>query len=329
MAAVLLLSAAVGVVVCPVCEQSTLSIEVSPAQIERERRLRSEFVDERLGHHPEPLESMDLTRFMHGGPARLLSCRLCGTRLREEGTRPQYEIDAYDTALLDHLYPRYVRAFEQKRSPYRKLLRPGAEVLEVGSHLGAFLEVAEEWGWRPTGLDIGASTSAYAKRQGGSVKRLALEDYAPRLRRPEAIFIWNCFEQLENPSATLGRAHEMLDRGGLLVVRVPNAAFYSQQRRKLDPGRPNRALNLLGYNNLLGFPYLHGYTHASLLRLLRANQFEQVASYNSSLLTPPYPQLSPRVRREWSDVRSRGESLSTVDGPWIEIVSRLALTRRP
>jgi hypothetical protein len=97
---------------------------------------------------------MDLTRFMHGGSARLMTC----------------------PALLSHLYPRYVRAFEEKRSQYLAVLRNGAEVLELGSHLGTFLQTAEQWRWRPRGLDIGESSRAFARNQGVSVKRLAPED---------------------------------------------------------------------------------------------------------------------------------------------------------
>ncbi|HVV45208.1 MAG TPA: methyltransferase domain-containing protein [Bryobacteraceae bacterium] len=263
---------------------------------------------ERLGHRAEDPENMDLTKFMHGGPGRLLRCSCCGLLSRDEETRAHYEDDQYDSALMKHLYPRYVRAFERKREMYQPLLRNNAEVLEVGSHLGAFLQTAEEWGWRPTGLDIGEATSEFARRQGGRVKRISLADYSPRLRKPEAIFIWNCFEQLEEPGDVLRRAYQLLDRHGLLVVRVPNGDFY----RRMRGWKP--ALRTLGYNNLLGFPYLHGYSPTSLELLLRSYSFLPMASHDTGLLTPPYPDLSPRIRREWASVNSQGG--------WIELVAQ-------
>jgi len=223
--------------------------------------LRASFVHNRLGHRPEQLEAMDLTRFMHGGPARLLGCERCGALMRDERETAQYESDLYDSALMKHLYPRYLRAFEEKRPQYQPLLGNRAEILEVGSHLGAFLEASENWGWRPTGLDIGESTSRFARQQGGSVKRVALEDYSPG-SRPDAIFIWNCFEQLDDPSAALTSSRQLLGRHGLLVIRVPNANFYLRQRSQL--GGSSRTLKMLGYNNLLGFPYLHGYNRRRL-----------------------------------------------------------------
>lgn len=277
--------------------------------MERESEIRESFVTERLGHRAEDPENMDLTKFMHGGPGRLLRCPCCGLLSREEETRAHYEDDRYDPALMKHLYPRYVRAFEQKRRLYQPLLRPHAEVLEVGSHLGAFLQTAEEWGWRPTGLDIGAATSEFARRQGGTVKRISLEDYSPRLRKSEAIFIWNCFEQVEDPGALLRRARSMLDRHGLLVVRAPNAEFYLRERERRGARRS------LGYNNLLGFPYRFGYSRESLGRVLGKAGFIPVSVYNSGLLTPPYPDLSGRIRREWGAVRECGA--------WVEVVCRV------
>lgn len=298
---------------CDICG-GPLEVDRSAERLAWEAHTREEFVTRRLGHRPEELEAMDLTRFMHGEPARLLVCRHCGLLVREEPGRAEYESDLYDPVLMNHLYPRYLRAFEEKKRSYKKLLRPGAEVVELGSHLGAFLEAAENWGWRPVGLDIGASTSAFARKRGGLVRRATLEAYSPHLRKPEAVFIWNCFEQLEDPNQTLIRAHELLDRHGLIVLRVPNAGFYRRQRREFDGRRPHRALNSLAYNNLLGFPYLRGYDEQSIKRLLRLNDFEPIQARGASLLTPPYPQMSRRISEEWRQARQ--------GSPWIEVVGR-------
>jgi len=82
---------------------------------------------------------MDLTAFMHGGPAEIVSCALCGVMRRNEVQPSDYASDRYDSALMGDLYPRYRQAFMQKRAAIEPLLPSRAEVLEVGSHLGAFL----------------------------------------------------------------------------------------------------------------------------------------------------------------------------------------------
>ncbi len=223
---------------------------------------------------------------------------------------------------MAHLYPRYLQAFRQKESIYKPLLRNHAEVIEVGSHLGAFLQSAEEWGWRPMGLDIGQSTSDFARRQGLSVERRTIADYSPRSTRPDAIFIWNCFEQLDDPGAALRDSYRLLDRHGLLVVRVPSAQFYQRTRRQLMRGEWEPALRLLGYNNLLGFPYLYGYTSATLAQILRRNGFEPIDRHNSTVLTPPYPEMTERVKQEWNRVKHQQGAPQIADGPWIELIGR-------
>jgi len=122
-------------------------------------------------------------------------------------------------------------------------------------------------------------------------------------------------------SAILRRSHELLDRLGILVIRVPNADFYRRQRQQLEAKHSRLALKLLGYNNLLGFPYLHGFGPDTLTTLLRAHRFQPMLVHSSSLLTPPYPQISRRVRAEWQQARLVG-ARDRDNGPWIELVSR-------
>jgi SAM-dependent methyltransferase len=304
-------------VACPVCGGQTFRALREAIEIERESLRRYRFAASRLGHAPVGLEGMDLTQFMHGSPAKVMACKGCGTLHRADEPTATYESDRYDSALLRHLYPRYLQAFERKRKHYQPLLRPHAEVLEVGSHTGAFLQSAETWGWKPTGLDIGTETSKFAQRQGAAVKRLPLAEYTPRLQLFDAVFIWNCFEQLDDPRRCLSEAQRLLNRHGLVVLRVPNGDFYSQH-----VATDQRWFPSLGYNNLLGFPYLIGYSLGSLERLLRSSDFEPIATFATNLLTPPYPEMSARVREEWRSLEIEAEHTAPTASPWIEVVAR-------
>jgi SAM-dependent methyltransferase len=316
---------------CPACGSHNFVETQNRHEIDRENQIRDTFVYERLDHRPDSVELMDLTEFMHGGPARLLSCRRCGLVLRDEAVSPHYEDDLYDPDLLTHLYPRYLNAFRRKERPYRTLLEPGAQVLEVGSHLGAFLQTAEEWNWQPIGLDVGEDTTRFARKRGLTVRRTSLDD-AHFHHRLSAVFFWNCFEQLEDPASALTAAGSLLERHGLLVVRVPNVGFYKQWRRELRHGRSRQALRHLGYNTLLGFPYQYGYTTPSLLRLLARSGFQPIEGHNSTLLTLPVPdpphwmqRESAAMNRDVQHLRRTGDAApQTVAGPWIEIVCRRA-----
>lgn len=279
-----------------------------------------------MTHPPEQGELMDLTEFMHGGAGRLVTCRHCGLVVRQERNAADYASDSYDRDILDELYPRYRDAFQDKRENYRDLLRPHAEVLELGSHLGAFLEAAESWNWNATGLDIGKDTSAYAQSRGFRVIRDSLDTRAVPTHSMDALFIWNCFEQLEKPGEILRQAHQVLARNGIVVVRTPNLGFYEHARRQWRQGSAE-ARQQLAYHNLLGFPYFTGYTPETLTAVLRKHGFQPVAGFDSTLITLPLIEPTTQTAAEMKrsqrvvDHHQRREP-RRLSGPWIEMVCR-------
>ena len=310
---------------CPACGGGSFMAAVSTAALALEVERRNHFVQSRLRRKASREELKDLTDFMHDGHAQLVTCANCGLLVRQEAdvrATASYEEDPNDPDLMRHVYPRYVHAFRNKSEAYQDRLRPGASVIELGSHLGGFLQVGEEWNWRPVGLDIGYDTSEFARRLGLTVRRETIEDTRLSSGSADAVFIWNCFEQLGDPASTLKSAWRLLARHGLLVLRVPNGAFYLQ-RRFGDDGA-------LEWNNLLAFPYLHGYTTETLNRTVRKHGFEPVRGFNSELITMPFPDPSSAVTEEqiansarvaeWSS-RTTAER-GTLTGPWIEVIYR-------
>ena len=310
---------------CPACGGRDWRVAVPAAEIESEIHRRERFVYSRLQRHAGRAELKDLTDFMHGGPARLVACRSCGLIIRDEASVravDSYKEDENDHDLMRQVYPRYSAAFRNKAKVLRDRLRPGASVLEIGSHLGAFLQVAEEWGWSAVGLDVGRDTSEFARGNGLTVRRETIEDTRLRASSADAVFIWNCFEQLARPVEALESAYRLLRRFGLLVLRVPKAEFYLAMRRRRE--------QWLAWNNLLGFPYLHGYTPGALDRMAARHGFEPVRGFNSELVTMPFAEPTHSIAAEEMAASAEVVAISTaltmqsgtLVGPWTEIVYR-------
>ncbi len=291
---------------------------------------------ERLTRPADPEELKDLTDFFHGERADLLECDNCTLLVRKEHEPPpteEYSEDTYDPGLMEQLYPRYVDAFRAKEEPYRSLLTPGARVLEVGSHYGAFLQTAKEWGWQAEGVDVGKDTSRFAKSKSLTVHVAMLEECQFPDATFDGVFIWNCFEQIENPQSTLRACRRMVTEDGVLAVRTPNGLFYSVCQKLLrDPSLPDGAKEFLveamGYNNLLGFPYLYGHSRTTLERLIEPYGFRFSGVVNSELLTLPLPQNADWVSQEErtinADMRMLANSIlmdtsGTAMGPWVEV----------
>jgi SAM-dependent methyltransferase len=156
--------------------------------------------------------------------------------------------------------------FRPKARALARSLGRRARVLEVGSFVGGFLREARSAGLECTGLDPSEQLVQRCRREGLHVVPDTIEDFTARRPLPkyDAIAIWNTFDQLPRPRAALAAALRVLRSEGVILLRFPHGACY----RRLALARP-RPIRALAWNNLLGFPYLHGYGLRSLDALVR------------------------------------------------------------
>lgn len=318
---------------CPVCPcrdaeqlagRDALLAEVEALWAFRLRRLRPAV----------PIAGLvDRIVFTQPPPHAVLRCRACGTLRREPAECGIVEVYAHD-ALCASALPRLSRlgrAVLAARVERLTVLlgRPGAG-LEVGPYAGAFLAAAEAGGWRFEGVDVNPGVVRFLRTRGLRASCGSLED-VPAHARFDAIAIWNCFEQLEDPCAVLRLARERLRPGGLLALRTPNGAFYAALRPRLRGRAAPLARALLAHSNLLGFPYRHAFGIDALTGLLRAHGFRIVRTLGDALVpladewTPAWAAVEERVLR--LAVRAAIGVAALVGGgtalaPWLEVYAR-------
>ncbi len=274
---------------------------------------------------------MDRVVFSQPPPLRLVTCDGCGTVLREPRSAAGAVAEAYaaeepSPGLLASLLDAQRRSYRaQARRLTRTLGRAGSG-LEVGSYMGAFLGAAREAGWRFEGVDVNAQAAAFARERGHAVSPGSIDDVPPA-RRFDAVAIWNCFEQLPDPRAAARAARSHLAPGGLLAVRVPNGGLYAALRRRLGGPLAGAAGGLLALNNLLSFPYRHGFTPASIERLLTETGFRLILLLGDVLVP-----TADRWTRRWATLEERtlkrlwrpAARLAPAVAPWLEAYARVA-----
>jgi SAM-dependent methyltransferase len=108
------------------------------------------------------------------------------------------------------------------------MLPAGAQVLEVGSYVGAFLAAARDQGLNATGVDINPPVNAFARSLGFRVDDGELESVVAE--PVDAVVVWNTFDQLSDPRAVVVEARKRLRAGGLLAIRVPVALAVGTQQ---------------------------------------------------------------------------------------------------
>jgi len=255
----------------------------------------------RPGTPPEMLA--DRTVFSQKRPLRLARCGSCGLIFRNPRERERVLVDTYAEEALDQAA--LLSLFGTQRDSYRaqaarltRLAGRAGTGLEVGSYVGAFLAAAAECGWSFEGVDVNAAAVAFAREQGFQVREGVLAEEVER--QFDAVTIWNTFEQLPDPRATASTALRLLRPGGILAVRVPNGRFYAALRERTRGLFRAPALALLAHNNLLGFPYRHGFSPDNLRTLLERIGF-RVVHYQGDALVP----IADEWTRKWAGMEER------------------------
>ena len=100
----------------------------------------------------------------------------------------------------------------------------GRRSLDVGSGGGLFVRLAAAAGWQAVGVDpAGPETT-------GSGFRLVRMDFPPAAEIPGAPFalvtLLGSLTYMRDPVAALRAAHDLLEPGGVVVVRVPNVTVH-------------------------------------------------------------------------------------------------------
>ena len=301
------------------------------ADVQREVELLWQFHQRRLRPATPASSLRDRVAFSEHAPLRLVRCRDCGTVYRNpvERTFELTEIYARDVPpedVLRSLHETQIDAQRAQAARLRAVLGRAGAGLEVGSYAGAFLRAARDERLQFEGLDINPAVNRFTRALGFVVHDGALEAFDPS-RRVDAVAIWNTFDQLAEPRATLMRARALLSSGGVLAIRVPNGAFYARWASvaRGSGARATIARELLAQNNLLGFPYRAGFTPASLGALLEQCGFGVVRVYGD-VLVPVADEWTRRWARleELAIKRTLGALAHRRPGvaPWFEIYAR-------
>jgi hypothetical protein len=322
---------------CPVCGSSNARVIVDREAVREEVEALWAFHTRRLKGETPPEHLADRVAFSHPPPWRVVQCRGCGLVYRNPRERAfeleaMYAREAPAPEVLASLFETQQASYAAQAERLHAVAGRAGSGVEVGSFVGGFLAAAREHGWTFEGLDVNEEVNAFVRGRGFRVTTGDLDDFEPG-RLFDAVAIWNTFDQLPDPREAATRARALLPPGGLLALRVPNGAFYARLRPKLDAesGGPLRsalapvARALLAHNNLLTFPYRHGFTVRSLARLLGDIGFRVTRVFGDALVP---------IADEWTvgwaawEERALKRAVKLVaragaeGAPWIEVYAR-------
>ncbi len=330
---------------CPICGGTETDRICSSSEVEAQIEFLRRFHRRRL-RHPTDSALQDRVKFTQEYITHIEACRRCGLvgrtpRPPAEAITHAYSDDRYGREHLEAEFRLQREWAESKVGALQARLPDGGSrtppVVEVGSFVGGFIAAGSERGWRMVGVDPGKEVTSFCLDRGLNVFCGTLTEAPIERRTVDAVAIWNTFDQLPNPDATLSAARHILTDRGILVIRVPNGACF---RRLIDwvaqAQEPVRSwvLAAMAWNNLLGFPYVYGYTVSTLDQLLARHGFARWDVQVDTLMT-----LTDEASTAWARWEERlmkyacmavarvGQIRGISDyqfSPWLDVYYRVA-----
>jgi 2-polyprenyl-3-methyl-5-hydroxy-6-metoxy-1,4-benzoquinol methylase len=133
---------------------------------------------------------------------------------------PSEIIQAYE-AVVDERYEQErigrVHTFGRDLTELERYVLPG-RVLDVGCHIGLFLEVAQSSGWDAWGVEPSRWAADRAHASGLHVIHGALTEADLPCESFDAVTMWDVIEHLNDPLGALRHCRELLKPGGIVAV---------------------------------------------------------------------------------------------------------------
>jgi 2-polyprenyl-3-methyl-5-hydroxy-6-metoxy-1,4-benzoquinol methylase len=115
-----------------------------------------------------------------------------------------------------------VLTFERHLRPLEKIAPPGdgRRLLDVGCHVGVFVEIAARHGWDAWGVEPSHWAAVQAQQAGLQVVEGTMGTAGFDDALFDVITMWDVIEHLEQPSAEVSQAYRLLKPGGMLVAHT-------------------------------------------------------------------------------------------------------------
>jgi 2-polyprenyl-3-methyl-5-hydroxy-6-metoxy-1,4-benzoquinol methylase len=176
---------------------------------------------------PADPEHFRCTTLSYGEHYRIVQCRLCGL-VYTDPRRPAGAIWHDYEQVVDE---RYLEEREGRIATFDRNIQAleamvpnhnGRRLLDVGAHVGVFVEVAQQRGWDAWGLEPSRWAVDVGRERGLKMIQGGLRDAELDSSAYDAVTMWDVVEHLLDPQNELREAARVLKPGGVLLAHTIN-----------------------------------------------------------------------------------------------------------
>jgi 2-polyprenyl-3-methyl-5-hydroxy-6-metoxy-1,4-benzoquinol methylase len=175
----------------------------------------------------EAIEHFRCTSSGYGRHHTIVKCQGCGLVFANPRHEAKAILHNYEE-VVDELYVEEregrVLTFQRNLRPLEELMPPGPgrRLLDVGCHVGVFLEIAQERGWEAWGVEPSCWAAREARSRGLRVIEGTLDQAHLADESFDVITMWDVIEHLTDPLSYLRESHRLLKKGGLICIHTMN-----------------------------------------------------------------------------------------------------------
>lgn len=170
--------------------------------------------------HASPTDLYACTSNAYGRCGPIVQCRQCGLVYQNPVPAAPDITHAYEE-VVDQRYEQErigrLHTFARDLAELERYTR-GGRLLDVGCHIGLFLEVAQNSGWEAWGVEPSHWAAGRAQEHGLRVLHGTLDTVDLPEDSFDAVTLWDVIEHLPDPLAELRKCRQLLRPGGVVAI---------------------------------------------------------------------------------------------------------------
>lgn len=151
---------------------------------------------------------------------QVVKCTKCGL-VKTEREKEEIKKDYHRDEEYLSSEKQFRNIFSKRLEIIKKFVSKKGRVVDIGSSTGVLLKLFKDEGWEVLGIEPSESAK-YAVKKGIEVINKKFEEINLPKNKYDVVILNHTLEHMDNPLKVLEKVYEILKKGGIIFIDVPN-----------------------------------------------------------------------------------------------------------